>query len=453
MGKISLSWVSLGCTLTQQLLGSYVASKRGRGIWWIAAVIFGAALRLLVGFPTDPWRFFWTIVPHIPRMEFTQGLLFTILLVGTVLWSVAVTVPWLVLMGVACIMCMGEFRARRGKRESAQKHLVQPVGKLVSLVSPSGRVEDPKPYTTGIFKSERPATATVQHSLVPRQDTQSLSAWQLNSEGQQERGLYGQHRLGAVSGTALHPGLLRPNNQDCLFAVSLIVSTQNGLEGRGFYVVADGMGGQQGGKEASRRAVLAAVEMLFAGIAMWEGIGDEQARSLLWESVQHANRVLFQLNTGKHKEERMGTTLTLALLLGTRVFVANVGDSRTYLYTWRKGSIRQITLDHSHIARLVARGEITREDMYTHPDRNLIYRCVGDQLNVEVDTFQECVEPGDKLLLCSDGLWEMVRDPDIERMMSQSAHPETIASRLLEAALHCGGEDNFSAIVVHLASR
>ncbi len=127
-----------------------------------------------------------------------------------------------------------------------------------------------------------------------------------------------------------------------------------------------------------------------------------------------------------------------------------MGDSRTYLYRSGEG-LRQITRDHSLVARLVATGIITAEEVYTHPDRNKVYRALGEKDEVQVDWFTEPVQPGDLLLLCSDGLWELVRDHEIEKILQRCLNdaPQA-ADALVKAALHRGGTDNVSVIVARI---
>ena len=145
----------------------------------------------------------------------------------------------------------------------------------------------------------------------------------------------------------------------------------------------------------------------------------------------------------------MGTTLTAALVIGSKSYVVNVGDSRTYMYRRGKG-LSQITRDHSLVARLVASGLITSDDIYTHPERNLVERGLGDRRSVEVDCFTVDLLARDWLLLCSDGLWEMVRDPEIERIMKKEGDPSQMSDLLVQAALKGGGVDNVSVIVARV---
>src|SRR5207253_9915948 len=138
------------------------------------------------------------------------------------------------------------------------------------------------------------------------------------------------------------------------------------------------------------------------------------------------------------------------LIVGTTAFVTNVRDSRTYLYREPEG-LKKVTNDHSVVASLVEAGIIKPDDIYTHPKRNQIYRSLGEKPVIDVDSFKVPLQPGDKLLLCSDGLWDMVRDPLIQRVMSNPApDPNMTGNALIKAALDGGGEDNVSVIVVSI---
>jgi serine/threonine protein phosphatase PrpC len=251
-------------------------------------------------------------------------------------------------------------------------------------------------------------------------------------------------------GTALDPGIerkLRPN-EDTL-SVTHDVITAASSKPFVLLIVSDGMGGQGHGQEASRLAVGSLTEYV-AGSLCSKQATSQTFLTLLKAGVQYANRVVYQRNQEQRTE--MGTTLTASLVVDTTAYVAHVGDSRCYLYR-EPGGLLQITHDHSLVAALVTAGVIQPEDIYTHPRRNLIYRCLGEKASVEVDAIAVPLVAGDILLFCSDGLWEMVRDQQIAAILtSPMPDPAQTAHALLQAALAGGGEDNVSVIVVQVGN-
>ena len=247
-------------------------------------------------------------------------------------------------------------------------------------------------------------------------------------------------------GTGLDAGIKRRGspNEDSLLAVESITSSVTAPYPSGLFIIADGMGGHGNGQEASQLAIRAMRESILMTLQL--GIEDEAFPELLSEAVQSASRSIYKRNQQRHAD--MGTTTTAALLWGTTAYIANVGDSRTYIYREVDG-LTQVTQDHSTVARLVKRGAISAGDVYTHPKRNEIYRSLGNHPTVEVDTFTVTVQPGDILLLCSDGLWEMVRDAEIEEILRSSASfCSQLCAMLVQAALNRGGKDNISVIAV-----
>jgi serine/threonine protein phosphatase PrpC len=225
--------------------------------------------------------------------------------------------------------------------------------------------------------------------------------------------------------------------------------TDEGALPLGLFVVADGMGGHANGEQASQLVVQTMRETILPTLRSTEA--DEMVcADMLHLGVQRANAVLYERNQQQYA--MMGTTLTAALVFGTRMYVVSVGDSRTYLYRPSQG-LTQITRDHSIVAELVALGAITPDDIYTHPKRNEVTRCLGDQVEVAIDTFIVSLQRGDLILLCSDGLWEMVRDPDMEHIIAPAPRDvEHLAALLIRAALNRGGDDNVSVILVEIAS-
>jgi serine/threonine protein phosphatase PrpC len=167
----------------------------------------------------------------------------------------------------------------------------------------------------------------------------------------------------------------------------------------------------------------------------------------LTEAIQEANRVILHYGEQQTNARGMGCTVTMAFIQNEQAYIANVGDSRTYLL--RNGKLDALTRDHSLVARLVESKQIEPDDIYSHPQRNLIYRSLGaGRQVVEVDVFPTTLQPNDILFLCSDGLWEMVRHQDLLKELSGHSSPQQICDTLINLANAHGGVDNITAIVV-----
>jgi protein phosphatase len=178
-----------------------------------------------------------------------------------------------------------------------------------------------------------------------------------------------------------------------------------------------------------------------------ESLAMEHYGNQLRQAVERASEVIVRYGREHTDARGLGSTLTAALVIDGQALIANVGDSRTYLL--RGGQLQRVTRDHSLVARLVEAGQIEPDDAYDHPNRNLIYRSLGaGRAEVEVDIFSETLQAGDALLLCSDGLWEMVRDPDMATILNESPDPDAACETLIEHANDNGGEDNITAVLV-----
>jgi serine/threonine protein phosphatase PrpC len=254
-------------------------------------------------------------------------------------------------------------------------------------------------------------------------------------------------------GSHLDPGIRRkhrPNEDTLLVTQGIVPSASPSTPPKPFalLIVADGVGGQAHGQEASRLATQSLAKHVPGSLGSQQ-MKPEAFLHLLTAGVQYANQMVYQHN--RERRDHMGTTMTTALVMDTTAYVAHVGDSRLYLYRQPAGLV-QITRDHSLVARLVEAGIIESEGIYTHPMRNRIYRCLGEKATVEVDVDAVPLAAGDLLLLCSDGLWEMVRDQQIAAILTTPvSHPSKTAHALVQAALAGGGEDNVSVIVAQVS--
>ena len=257
------------------------------------------------------------------------------------------------------------------------------------------------------------------------------------------------------SGKLSHIGMLRRNNQDSLAAIECVMMVQSLSGTCGVYVVADGMGGHKGGEVASAITVNAIVANLlgstiaplYSDDASDDIIAEQTVRGRITAAIQEANQ---QVNGMRVREgSDMGTTVVAALVMDGRLYIGNVGDSRAYFY--RPGEpIRQITSDHSLVARLVQLGQISEAEAAVHPHRHVIFRSLGEKGRVEVDTFVETLQHGDRVLLCSDGLSGMVSDNDMAAVLAHEPDPQVASQRFVELANAHGGVDNISVIVVNI---
>ena len=238
----------------------------------------------------------------------------------------------------------------------------------------------------------------------------------------------------ATSGVTTHVGQVRDGNEDNFVSID------------GLYFVADGMGGHSAGEVASEIAVR----------ILQEVYTDPKVRvsspGLLADAISTANTAIFMEAMHDSSKTGMGTTLTgLAVTNGpdNQIVVANVGDSRTYL--WRHGELRQITKDHSHVQTLVDRGAITRAEARVHFQRNIVLRAMGIESWVDIDTFPMTVEDGDRFIMCSDGLVDEADDDEIETEIRLSVSVQDLADRLVDLANRNGGRDNITVVVVDFA--
>lgn len=251
-----------------------------------------------------------------------------------------------------------------------------------------------------------------------------------------------------VVSTGLDVGLKRKGrpNEDSLLALQNTRVLRGCSCPVGLFVVADGMGGHENGQEASHLVIQSLSKTVVPSIIY--GPTDDNYAELLAEGVHHANLEVYQRN--RQTKADMGTTIAAALVVDTTAYVVSAGDSRVYLYRASSG-LSQVTRDHSTVARLIENGLIQPEDIYTHPRRNEIYRSLGHHPSEDLDKFILALQPEDILLLCSDGLWEMVRDAQIQQIIASTHHqPSQISASLVQAALDGGGKDNISVIIVYI---
>ena len=231
-------------------------------------------------------------------------------------------------------------------------------------------------------------------------------------------------------------GKAREKNEDSYY----IPASSEDLK---LYLLADGMGGYNGGEIASKLAIESArryIESNFRDIVHDRVSIEELIRS----SIEYANMIVYEKSKENKELEGMGTTLELCLIYGNKVYIGHVGDSRTYRI--RKNIIRKITTDHSYVEKLVKEGTITREEAEHHPKKNMITKALGCTSYVEPDVTTKGFLKDDILLISSDGLTNMISDQEIYDMVTKNK--ENVAEELIKKANDLGGYDNITVVIV-----
>ncbi len=250
-------------------------------------------------------------------------------------------------------------------------------------------------------------------------------------------------------GLSSHVGRVRSNNQDA--AQSLFVTSESSEDHPDFgvFVVADGMGGHHDGEKASAITARTVTSYIMKKIYLPMFSGDEDAERIpiseaLVDSIKNANqKVIENVPEG-------GTTATVVAIIGDLAHFAHVGDSRAYLIT--KKEMEQVTRDHSLVQRLIELGQLTPEEAEEHPQKNVLYRALGQNETLEVDSKALRLPAGSRLLLCSDGLWGMVPQSDIYEVVMNTNDPQQACEKLVALANAKGGTDNITAIIIQVSS-
>lgn len=223
-------------------------------------------------------------------------------------------------------------------------------------------------------------------------------------------------------------------NQDNLFFSDDAVGCLPNL-----YIVADGMGGHKAGDYASSYAVYRFVEFV-------KRSEDANPITVMKKGIQTVNEGILAASREREELSGMGTTFVCAVIAGTRLYVANIGDSRLYLLD--KDNIRQITLDHSLVEELIRTGQLDPLKVRNHPEKNIITRALGVNEEAVPDFFEVELRMDERILMCSDGLSNMVEDDELLNIIMKDEKPNTAVERLIERANYYGGKDNIAALVV-----
>lgn len=238
-------------------------------------------------------------------------------------------------------------------------------------------------------------------------------------------------------------GIVRKKNEDYVdnFKVS-----ENGH----LFVLADGMGGHTKGDVASETAVTTVIEYFKKHIAVIEKLYKaedvDKVKEFFKRAIANANEKVYQLS---QKEEKggMGTTLVMTYVMQDKALIANIGDSRVYLH--RQEELNQLTTDHSYVQELVKMGVITREEAKSHERKNVVTRAIGSSAEIQVDFYDLDLQKRDVLLMCSDGLSNMVDEKEIEEVLSARYLPLFSCEKLIAIAKQRGGYDNISSILIY----
>lgn len=248
-------------------------------------------------------------------------------------------------------------------------------------------------------------------------------------------------------GQATDVGMVRTNNQDSAFSLLSTCRSANQRPDFGLFIVADGMGGHHDGEKASALTANIVASQISRQIFLpMLNAQDDAERVPITESmilaVQAANaEIIAKIPDG-------GTTLTAVAIIGDLAYVAHVGDSRVYLVT--KDGIEQITRDHSLVQRLIELDQLTREEAIVHPQKNVLYRALGQSESLEVDALTRRLPPNSRIMLCSDGLWNMVSEQEISEIVMKHSNPQEACDKLVALANAHGGMDNITAILLKI---
>jgi PPM family protein phosphatase len=253
-------------------------------------------------------------------------------------------------------------------------------------------------------------------------------------------------QLLAASGQSV--GKQREHNEDTLFSLSMTLADNSTEMPFGLFIVADGMGGYEYGEVASAIAVRIAAKYILDHITGFlfqieKDSPSESLQEIMEGAVAEAQTAVLKSAPGG------GTTLSIAVIIGEQITIAHVGDSRIYFFP-KDGDGKVITQDHSLVHRLVELGQITEQEAYIHPQRNVLYRALGQKEPFKPD-IQTLPLPGaGYLMMCCDGLWGTVPDEEMARIIRTNSNPAVACSKLVQAANDAGGPDNISVLLVQI---
>lgn len=230
-------------------------------------------------------------------------------------------------------------------------------------------------------------------------------------------------------------GKERQINQDFIY-------NSKNLDNIKLCILADGMGGYKGGEVASSLATISARDYIEKGLQKID-LEEEQIQILIKEAMDYANKTVYTKSKENKELEQMGTTLEICLIYKNKVYIGHIGDSR--IYRIRKNIIRRMTTDHSYVETLIKDGTITREEAFYHPKKNMLMKALGCTENIEPDVIMKGFIEEDIILMCSDGLTNMLQEEEIYNIIMQN---EDATELLIKKANEYGGYDNISVIII-----
>lgn len=248
-----------------------------------------------------------------------------------------------------------------------------------------------------------------------------------------------------IYGQSSDVGMLRDNNQDSILSLSLTSRSADHRPDSGLFIVADGAGGHNDGEKASALAVSVFAAQVMSQVYLPFLMADDDRPPVIEVLASAAQKVNEEVIKKVHDS---ATTLTAVTIIGGLAYIAHVGDSRCYLIT--QNGAEQLTTDHSLVQRLIELGQLTPEEALDHQQRSVLYRVIGQNEVLEVDTFTRRLPPDSRLLLCCDGLWNYLSSEEIGEIVMSYDNPQEACDKLVELANELGGEDNISVIVVRM---
>ena len=232
-------------------------------------------------------------------------------------------------------------------------------------------------------------------------------------------------------------GMVRKMNQDAYY-----ISEEN--DNYKLCILADGMGGYTGGEIASRLACMSTAKYIKENFESETQYTKEEIMEIIKKAMEYANEIVYEKSKQEKELEQMGTTLEVCLIYNNRVHIGHIGDSR--IYRIRQNIMRKITVDHSYVQKLVKDGTITKEEAINHPKKNMLMKALGCEENIEPDIMVKGFNENDILLMCSDGLTNMISEQEIYNIIA--ADIQNAAKRLIKKAKELGGYDNITVIII-----